>query len=180
MASNKTTNMMLILKLKIGSQNENLLFHKWYVFLFILQVELKYLYKNLNSLLDRTERKKVFLRRACIAQCAESMHCTVWGESLPFGLIVVGGREGVSHPDGSRGRGRGSFTFNCGFIFPTILFHHGNLEVKTIHSDELFQILTEINKNGESSKQGYLSKSNTNTNQKNLGHIGFTYTKSHY
>ena len=87
---------------------------------------------------------------------------------------MVGRREGVSHPDGSRGGGRGSFTFNGRFIFPAVLFHHCDLEVKTIHSDELFQMSTEINKNGESSKQGWLSKSNTKPNkQKKLGACRF-------
>lgn len=87
-------------------------------------------HKCLSSQFDNTERRNVFRRRACQVLGA--------GRVIPSGIIVVGGGKGVSHPDGSRGRGRRSFTFNCCFILPTIFFHHCNLEAETIHSDELF------------------------------------------
>lgn len=82
----------------------------------------------LSSLFVHTEREKnVFGRSVGTMSRA--------GRVIPSGLIVVGGREGMSHPDGPRGWGRGSFTFNCCFILPTIFFHHCNLQVKTIYPD---------------------------------------------
>lgn len=89
----------------------------------------KKLYINFKQS-DNTKRKNTFGRRTYNMQCA--------GTAIPSGIIMVGRREGVSHPDGSGGRGRRSFTFNCCFILPTIFFYHCNLEAKKYIPDSLF------------------------------------------